>query len=242
MKPFVSKTLIGLSLILVTTTLKAQDVIVKLSGSVVNAHVRKVKDNNAIYWKHFRRIKLPTSKIAYIKYGDGTKTTFNDVTKIKGYKNYSQIAKNNPPSIPDSLKQKLASMQTGHKYYIERFGNSFRLDTNDIVNTSQVNQLMAQSPNPMVAINLKAAKTMRFFATLTKIMAFPGSVSGGFASYNTFTTLFNQMHSGTASFKSYLGAGLSFMGTLSLPITTGILKHIQKKLYDKTLTMYSAGN
>jgi hypothetical protein len=52
--------------------------------------------------------------------------------------------------------------------------------------------------------------------------------------------MFDQMKAGPVPFKSYLNAGLSFMGTISLPITKAILNKIQKKKYDQTIALYVA--
>ena len=96
--------------------------------------------------------------------------------------------------------------------------------------------------DPMMAANLKVAKTLRKFNTITKIASYPGSTGGSYASYVTFKNMFDQIKDGTASFSSYFSAGMSFIGTMSLPITQAILKHKQNKMYDKMLLMYSQGN
>ncbi len=230
----------------ITAQAQDQDVIVTMKGQTINAHVRKVKDGNAIYWKFFHRVKFPVDKILYIQYADGKKTEFNKVTSAKNYKNYSQLAKSSPvPAKKDSVAGKTTAVAPApgyHKFYIERLGNNFRLDSTDIVGPRRIEQVLAQSGDPMMAANLKVAKTLRKFSSITKIASYPGSTGGSYASYLTFKNLFDQMKAGPVSFNTYLGAGLSFIGTLSLPITQAILKHKQNKMYDKMLTMYSQGN
>lgn len=230
-------------LLIAVSSVKAQDMVVMVSGSVKHTHVKKVKNGMVICSKYFHRTKIPVEKVLYIQYADGTKTILNPVNKAKNYKDFSMMANNTKTSQKaDSIAKSATVTPTGaHIYKIERIGDNFRLDTNEIVSYGRINTIMAQSGNPIVLVNLKAAKTMRFFHTLSSIAAFPGSAGGAFASYNTFQSLFKQMNSGQASFKYYLNAGLSFMATLTLPITSGILKHIQKKLYDKTILMYSVG-
>lgn len=245
MKPLHTLQLIILmALFLTSATTKSQDIIVTTKGKPIKAHVRKVKNGNIIYWKTFRRIKFPTYKALYIQYDNGTKTTFNNVTTVNNYKNYALLSESPETAAPqnDSLHMRQAPNAGAHLYRIERIGNYYRLDTDQVVGIRAINQIMAQSGNPAVIASLKAAKTMRMFTTISKIASFPGSASGGYASVVTFQNLFNQMKAGPAPFKYYLGAGLSFMATLTLPITSGILKHIQNKLYDKTLVLYSAGS
>jgi hypothetical protein len=235
-----------LVLLVAASTVNAQDMVVMMNGSVKHTRVRKVKDGMVVCRKYFRKTKIPTGKVLYVQYADGTKTYFNPVNKAKDYKDFSMMAANTPKT--DSIAKKATGVTgtpvtpTGsHVYKIERIGDNFRLDTNEIVGYGRINTIMAQSGNPIVLVNLKAAKTMRMFHTITTIAAFPSSAGGAFASYNTFSNLFKQLKAGPAPFKTYLTAGLSFMATLSLPITQGILKHLQKKLYDKTLLMYSVG-
>ena len=80
---------------------------------------------------------------------------------------------------------------------------------------------------------------MRTLTNLSKAASFPGSAGGGFAMFKTIQSLSKELKNGPASFGSYFKAGLSFVGTLSLPITSAILKKQQRKLYDKTLLLYS---
>jgi hypothetical protein len=226
-------------------TVKAQDMIVTVKGKTIHANIRKVKNDNIIYWKWFHRIKLPVRKVLYVQHSNGTKTEYNSVTTVKNYKSYCNSSTSNMLSKADSLAKKantnMPQIANSHKYCIERIGQSYRLDTNQIVGTKGINQIMMQSGNPQVMVNLKAAKTMRALTTVSKIASVPGSAGGAFGSYFTFKNLYDQIKSGQTSFKSYMNAGLTFLGTLSLPITSGILTHIKNKLYDRTLDAYSAG-
>lgn len=231
-----------LILLISTLTLKAQDQIITMKGGTVHGHVKKVRNDEIVYRKYFHRYKIPTSKVLYIVYENGSKTVINNITMAKNYKNYSQMAKSSPPSKADTLSSKTGGNASFKPHYIERIGDKFRIDTTSIIGAGKLNELMTQSPNPIVAVNLKAAKTMRAFCIASKISSYPGSAGGAFASYNTFTTLFNQMKAGPISAKSYITAGLSFVGTLTLPITSAVLTHIQRKLYDKMLLAYSLGN
>lgn len=224
-------------------------ILTKKGKVIKNVKIKNAKNgmDEVVYRKNFHRKKISREKVLYIQFDNGEKTVINPVTTAKNYKNYSQPATNSKKSNTptDSLKNKANSMAQKtnvKKHHIERIGKSFRIDTTQIINTHKINKIMAQSGNPMIAAPLKAAKTMRMFHTIIKISSFPSSAGGAWASFNTFKSLFQQLKNGPASFKYYLNAGLSFVGTLSLPITSKILSHIQDKLYDKTLQMYSAGN
>jgi hypothetical protein len=214
----------------------SKDLIVKTNGGTIHAYVKDVNYSHVVYRKWFRKHTISSEKVLYVQNGEnGAKTYVNNINMAKNYKAYGSMSSATASTSNTPMPQ-------SQKHFIERIGDSYRIDTNQIVGLGKINDLMAQSNNPQVAVSLKAAKTMRFFTTLTNIASYPSSAGGAFASYNTFKTLFEQMKLGQTSFKSYLNAGLSFMGTISLPITKGILKHIRNKLYDHTLITYSLGN
>jgi hypothetical protein len=216
--------------------------IVTTSGKTIKA--RKVKNMNSYeitYKKFFFQVypfKIKRDHVLYVVDKEGKKHIINDITMAKHYVNFSEKAKTAPRPANDTLSKALPE-SSFKPHYIERIGNKFRIDTTMIVGPGKINDLMKQSPNPMVQVNLKAARTMRTFTNLTKAASFPGSAGGAFASFKTIQSLAKELKHGPASFGSYFKAGLSFVGTLSLPITTAILKKQQRKLYDKTILLYS---
>lgn len=224
-------------LVLTAVASSAQDRIITVTGSTIKGNVKRIGDRGVTYRRLFRQHEIKTKKVLYIEYHDGTQKEVNDISTAKHYKDFSQLSKNNP--MPDSIK-KMSQGFTPMR--IERIGNSFRIDGKRLVNTKELNKIVSQSPNPMVKMNLKAAKTMRTFGIISKISSYPGSAAGAFATFKTCQTMFEQLKQGPAPFKTYLGVGLSFVGTLTLPITNKILKHFQDKLYDKTLLTYSVGS
>jgi hypothetical protein len=227
-------------LIAIASSARAQDRIITVTGSTLHGHVKKVGKDEITFRKYFKKYKIPAKKVLYVEYENGKRTQVNDITLARHYKNFSMLAYNSPGFKTDSIKKLNPTVQF-KPHYIERIGNNFRLDTNQIINTRELNNILSQSPNPLVAMNLKAAKTMRTFCTLSKISSYPGSAGGAFATFKTCQTMLDQLKQGPAPFKTYLGVGLSFVGTLTLPITSAILKNIQRKLYDKTLLTYSMG-
>jgi hypothetical protein len=216
--------------------------IVTTKGKTIGA--RKVKNIDSYeikYKKFFFQIypfKIKRNKVLYVVDKNGKKHIINDITMAENYVNFSEKAKAAPKPATDTIS-KAVPKNSFKPHYIERVGNKFRIDTTTIVGPGKINDLMMQSPNPMVQINLKAARTMRTFTNLSKAASFPGSAGGAFASFKTIQSLSKELKNGPASFGSYFKAGLSVLGTLSLPITSAILKKQQRKLYNKTILLYS---
>lgn len=207
------------------TATQAQDQIITTKGKIIHGNVKKIRNDEVVYRKWFHKYTIAADKVLYVVNADGKKTQVNDITMAKNYKKY------NAPVVTSGAFQ---------PHTIERIGNSWRVDTNRIVSTGKLNGILAQSPNPQVQLNLKAAKAIRTIGIISKISSYPSTIGGAWASFNTFKTVADQMKNGPVSFKSYMNAGLSFLGTISLPITNAILNHIQKKKYDKALMSYSA--
>jgi hypothetical protein len=205
--------------------IRSKDQILTKKGNVIHGNVKNIRKDEIVYRKYFRRHSVSVDKVLYVQDKEGQQIQINDIRTAKNYKKY----------LP------AGGSSTFKPHTIERIGNSFRIDSSRIVGTGTLNSLIAESPNPVVKMNLKTAKLVRTFAILSKISAYPSSMGGAYASYSTIKTLSDQMKAGPVSFKSYANAGLSFLGTISLPITTGILKKVQKKMYDKTLVLYSMG-
>ncbi|HEY6162364.1 MAG TPA: hypothetical protein VI112_14120, partial [Bacteroidia bacterium] len=177
-----------------------QDHIITLTGKTVSGHVKRVHDDEIVYRKLFHKYTIPTKKVLYIVYEDGKKKEINPITDAKHYKSYGP--------------QKSDPNSSFHPAYIERIGNKYRIDTTQLVSLKQLNKLVSQSPNPMVKMQLKTAKLMHTFQTVSKITSYPSSMGGAFASYKTFTVLFDQMKAGPVPFKTYFNAGISFLGTI----------------------------
>jgi len=203
------------------------DQIITRKGKIIWGNVKKIGNDEITYKKYFRKYNINASKVLYIVDESGKKIQVNDISTAKNYKLYKPAANTNSAFQPS---------------IIERIGGMWRIDTSRLITTKQLNSILAQSPNPMVQMNLKSAKLMRTISIISRITSYPSTLGGGFASFNTFKTIADQMKTGPVSFKSYLNAGLSFLGTISLPITNAILKKIQKKKYDKTIILYSQGS
>lgn len=236
------RSVITMCLVFLAVCGMAQSRIVTTKGKTKRVWKIKSINNYEITYKKFLfqvyPFKMKSEKVLYVIDRDGKKTVINDITMAKHYTNYTEQAKTAPKPIMDTLS-KSAVKGSFKPHYIERVGDKFRVDTTNIVGPGKINDLLVQSPNPMVQLNLKAARTMRTFTNLSKVASFPGSAGGAFATFKTVQSLSEELKAGPASFGSYFKAGLSFVGTLSLPITSAILKHYQRKAYDKALLMYS---
>jgi hypothetical protein len=202
-----------------------KDRIITKKGNILHGNVKHIRKDEIVYRKYFRRHTIDVDKVLYVQDRDGQRTQINDIKTAKNYKKYT------PSGDGAAFKP----------HTIERIGKSFLIDSSRIVGIGKLNGLIAESPNPVVKLNLKTAKLIRTFGIISTISSYPSSMGGAFASYTTIKTLSDQMKAGPVSFKSYMNTGLSFLGTISLPITTGILKKAQKKAYDKTLVLYSMG-
>jgi hypothetical protein len=207
-----------------TLRVSAQDnsQILTRKGNVIHANVETIRNNRIVY-RRFGKHEMDVSKVLFFVDEAGKKTELNPVTAAKNYKKFAASVK------PGAAFQ---------AHTIERVGNSWRIDTSRIVSTKQLNSILAQSPDPVVKMNLKSAKLMRTLTKITKITSYPSTLAGGFASFKTFKTVADQMKAGPVSFNSYLNAGLSFLGTLSMPVTKAILNKIQKKKYDTAVSAY----
>jgi hypothetical protein len=88
----------------------------------------------------------------------------------------------------------------------------------------------------------KSAKVMKGFQKAMKIVSFPSTIGGGVASISTFSRMYKQIEDNGASFNSCKDFGLSFLGTLTGPLTSKLLKKRTGKMYDKAIDLYNFRN
>jgi hypothetical protein len=108
--------------------------------------------------------------------------------------------------------------------------------------THAVDKMLGSSRNPAVLTAYHTAKATKVIGKIVSITSYPSTAAGATASVVTFNTVYKEMKSGTATTSSYVNAGLSFLGTMALPITSKILKKKKAKLYDKVIDMYNVTN
>lgn len=110
------------------------------------------------------------------------------------------------------------------------------------VKRKDVDRLLAKSKNPGVQIAHKTAKTTRIVQKVIGLTSIGSTTTGGIMTVSTVFACFKEAQNGSVSAGSYVNAGLSFLGTLTLPITSKILKNRRDKLYDKTIDLYNVTN
>lgn len=222
------------SLCLIAHYSLAQDQIITTNGKVIESNIKKLGSNEISYKKYRFQVKaneIKTKKVLYVQYENGNRQYLKPITMAKNYQSFGTMQVQN------------AQQGIFQPHYVERIGDNFRIDTNEIVNYKNLNSILAQCPDSSVQQSLKSAKLMRTLSTVVNIAATPASAGGGFASYNTVKNYIDMKNAGEEiGFKTYFGMGMSFLGTMAMPITSAVLGHLKKKLYNRTLTMYSNYN
>lgn len=224
--------------VLVPINLKAQDTIVKLNGQVIPAKVLEVGTNAVRYTKSDIKegpvfVDYKTD-IAYIKYSNGLKDVFSKQPQV------ATIQK--PMLDTTSAKQDVFDAYTpGSKNRIEFMNNKYTVN-GQRVKRKDVDRLLSKSKNPAIQIAHKTAKTTRVLQKVVGLTSIGSTTTGGIMTVSTVFTCIKESQNGSVSAGSYVNAGLSFLGTLTLPITSKILKNRRDKLYDKTIDLYNETN
>lgn len=218
--------------------LKAQDTIVKLNGQVIPAKVFEI-GTNAIRYTKLDIKDGPTfvdykTDIAYIKYSNGQKEVFSKQPNV------AAIQK---PML-DTTSAKVDAIDTytsGFKNKIELMNNKYTVN-GQRVRRKDVDRLLSKSKNPAIQIAHKTAKTTRVLQKVVGLTSIGSTTTGGIMTVSTVFTCIKESQNGSVRTGSYVNAGLSFLGTLTLPITSKILKNRRDKLYDKTIDLYNETN
>jgi hypothetical protein len=147
----------------------------------------------------------------------------------------------NPQNTNTQNNTTLANGPVSNQYRIEHLDKKFMVNGQK-VSSKAVDKLLAGSSNPAVVTMAKSAKLMKNFQKAMKIVSIPSTISGGIASVSTFSRMYNQIQENGASFNSCKDFGLSFLGTLTGPITSKLMKKKRDKLYDKAIDLYNFRN
>jgi len=237
------------ALIFAAFSLKAQDTIVKTNGMVISCTVLEVGANGVSYKKADTKNNQTytdlKSDIELIKYKSGKLQTFSEAESIPSVNtstvipnpqtnqigstpNYNQSSNGKPQKGPISTESKI--IFDGKRYFVD----------GQKIGRKDVDRLLSRSTNPAVAAPYKVAKLAKTFQKIVGITSWPSTVTGGVASIGTFATVIKEskQHISTSS---WVNMGLSFVGTLTFPITSKILKKQRDKLYDKAIDIYNVG-
>lgn len=228
-----------------TSNLKAQDTIVKTNGEIISAKISEV-GTNAITYKKTDLIDGPTfvdykTDILYVKYSNGKKQIFTKEPAATIQKPLldTVTVKKEEPKINNTSEDGNANSSTKNR--IEFMNNNYTINGQP-ASRKDVDRYLGKSKNPMVLIAHKTAKATKITQKIVGITSFPSTISGGIATMFTFARCWQEARTGPVTANSFLNLGLSVVGTLSLPITSKILKNKTAKLYDKVIDLYNVTN
>jgi hypothetical protein len=238
---------------------KAQDTIVKITGEKVPAKVTEVGINDITYKRtgmedgpSFIELK---SNIAYVRFRDGQKQVYATPTASKEQLiNQTTQQKTALDGAYTKVTLDTASLKKPLTQQSNPYANNASVHNHiDLMNrrytingqkagSRDVDRLLSKSKNPAVQLGFRTAKTTKTIQKIIGITSIPGTVAGGITSISTFATCFSEARHGSIQTGSYINAGISFLSTLTLPITSKILKNRRDKLYDKVIDIYNETN
>ncbi len=222
------------------TNLLSQDTIVKINGEIIPAKITEVGTNAVTYKKwaildgpHFIDYK---SDIVYIKYFNGQKDVF------KKDQNTPQKPMLDTVRINKNISQPSEALNSRSKNKIEFMNNKYTINGQK-AGRRDVDRLLSKSKNPAVQISHKTAKATKIAQKIIGLTSIASTTTGGIMSVSTiYTCIKESSNGGNTSIGSYVNMGVSLLGTVSLPITSKILKNRRDKLYDKTIDLYNVTN
>ncbi|MGZ3932032.1 MAG: hypothetical protein ACXVP0_11865 [Bacteroidia bacterium] len=238
--------------------INAQDTIVKINGELIPAKITEVGTSTVTYKKmgfeDGPAFVMNKNEVLQIRYRSGRREEFapavnsataaiSSQTMATGASTTNPMSQNNPATgTKDNAQQKPVKGLISDKYKIETDGKKFFVNGQKI-GQKDVDRLLSRSTNPAVVAAAKTAKITKIFQKITKITSFPTTISGGVACIGTFRTLILQatQPGPGAQPSSWVNAGLSFVGTLTFPVTAKLLKKQRVKLYDKAIDLYNIG-
>jgi hypothetical protein len=101
---------------------------------------------------------------------------------------------------------------------------------------------LRKSKNPLVLSSLKTARLVKISQKVIGITSYASAMAGGVTSIATISQFITAYQTGVLGPKYYFNAGVSLLGTVTLPITSKILKKQKDKLYGKTIDLYNMGS
>ncbi len=222
-----------------------QDTIFKINGEKIACKIVEV-GTKAISFKRADNIDGPMfienkPDIAFIKFKGGQK---EEITKAG-----ENVVSNNASTEMNTATNTQANttpvtngkgpISDEHKIIYD--GNGYFVNGQEI-SRKNVDRLLSRSNNPAVKIPFKTAKTTKTVQKIIKITSFPSTIAGIIGCFPTFGKVIDQSRTPEGvSFGAWAAAGSTFLGTISLPITSKILKKKTTKLYDKTIDIYNVG-
>lgn len=225
-----------------------QDTLFKTNGEKIPCKVLEIGTNGVSY-KKADNIDGPTfidnkEDINFIRFRNGQKQEFikqagsNDSWKNNNNPQNQGMNNNNNNNNGNADNGKSKKGPISDEYKIIYDGRAYYVNGQKI-GRRDVDRLLGRSTNPAVKVPFKTAKATKIAQKIVGITSYPSTVAGGTASISTFRTVYIEAQNGGAQPSSWINAGISFLGTMSLPITSKILKKRRNKLYDKTIDIYN---
>jgi hypothetical protein len=237
----------------ISEQIMAQDTIFKNNGTVIYAKITEV-GTNAISYKKSDFLDGPDyvenkADISVIRFRNGQHQEFVRV----------EIPQNSTASIPQNSNSNLNSGNSN----IPNSGNTNNFNNNALKNgpVNQNNRIeevdgkytmngqklgrrgldkeLKKSKNPLVQASLKTAKLAKISQKIVGITSIPSTIAGGVTSIITISQAITAYQTGAITPQYYFNAGMSFLGTLTVPITSKYLKKQRDKLYSKTIDLYN---
>jgi hypothetical protein len=213
-----------------------QDVIVKNTGDSIQAKVMEI-GIETISYKRWNMTDGPTyvikkSEVTMIRFSNGTVEKFNDAPATSTQTinvEPAEEAKPNSSGSPDVRNR------------IELSDGKFSINGRG-AKRKEVNSYLARSRDPAITLGLKGAKGMALAQSITKITAYPTTIIGGITSIFYLAEGYQLVQRGRATRKTFWSMGLSVVSTISLPITSKILKKQSDKMYRKLIDLYNVTN
>jgi hypothetical protein len=208
----------------------AQDIIYKKNGDSLIVNVKE-KDSLKVFYTEYLKSdgKLLNEKIENIKviyYADGRVENVAENLSLKEKIQLKQDIANSLVYGPDS-----------HQIlHIKK--NEYKID-NEEVKLKDVNSLLMRSLRPDVKSALKGARGLRIVEQIFSFTSIATTSTGFVGSMAIIHNIVNKVRAGTIKPADWWGMGFSFFGTMAFPITGKILKHFERKRYDKVIDIYN---
>ncbi len=236
------KTTIKILLIILTFSISnglfaQHDTIVKTNGEKIACTIIEVGTSGVSY----KKADFPDGPafvdskqdIAKIIYRNGEIQTFEDFQNNSPNTTLNEKSNDNTQRTSSNGK---GPISPDHKIIYD--GKTFYVNERK-VKQKDANRLLSRSNNPAVLVPLKTAKLTKTFSTISKITSFPSTIGGSIATISTVGNIISESRKDGVQLGSWVNLGLSVVGTLSLPITTKVLKKKSTKMYDKAIDIYN---
>lgn len=238
--------------------MSAQDTIIKNNGVVIYANIIEV-GTNAISFKKNNFLDGPTfienkTDISLIKYRNGQQQEFVrvEIPKITNSEpvmdngsrndNNGNNTYNNNNKNYQSTSNPNTALKNGpvNDRKIEEIDGKYLINGQKI-GRHALDKELKKSKDPLVQSSLKTAKLLKISQKIVGITSYGSTMAGGITSIAMISQFITAYQTGVLGPTYYFNAGISLLGTVSLPITSKVLKKQRDKLYGKTIDLYNAG-